>query len=70
MKATTVREINALVDLTARANDISEEEAWCEIRQRYEMICFMGTWDCPDAEVLVPDSMPVAAMRMPAVKVY
>ena len=65
-KATTVAEIMSLAESHARAQGITEQEALDNLAEQYEMICFLGMWDDPTAEVLVPDSLPVAAIRFPA----
>ncbi len=69
-KATTVGAINKYVETVARAEEIPLGDAWAKVEQQYQMICFMGAWDNPSTEVMVPDSMPVSGMRMPGVKIY
>jgi len=65
VKATTVREIDRLVQDVARQRGITVEAALDAVKAQYDMVCFMGMWDNPQAEVLVPDSMPVASGRAP-----
>ena len=65
-KATTVAEIMSLAESRAHAQGITEQEALDALHQEYTMLCFLGMWDDPTAEVLVPDSLPVAAIRFPA----
>lgn len=56
MKATTVREVKE----AARRLDLTMEE----LKQRYQMVAFLGAWDDDEAEVLVPDGFPTG-QRVP-----
>jgi len=69
-KATTVAEIMSLAESHARAQGITEQEALDNLAEQYEMICFLGMWSCPTAEVWVPDAMPVPGSRVPGMIIY
>lgn len=69
-KATTVLEVMHLAEARARAQGISEQEALDALSAEYEMICFLGAWSCPTAEVWVPDAMPVPGSRVPGIIIY
>ena len=69
-KATTIGEVRAYVQDVARAKGITPEEALEQVEQEYEMVCFMGAWHNPHAEVWVPDSMPVSGMTIPGIVIY
>jgi len=69
-KATTVAEIMSLAESHARAQGITEQEALDNLAEQYEMICILGMWSCPTAEVWVPDAMPVPGSRVPGMIIY
>lgn len=62
MKATTVREVKRFAKDDGKTLD--------ELAKEWDMLCFMSQWENDDAEVLVPDGMPVAGTVLPGVKVY
>lgn len=62
MKATTVREVKRFAEDQGKTLD--------EVGREWDMLCFMGQWENDDAEVLVPDGMPVAGIVVHGVKVY
>lgn len=62
MKSTTVREVKRFA--------ADQKKTLAQVQQEWDMLCFMGMWDNDDAEVLVPDTMPVAGLSLSGVKVY